>query len=895
MSDSNFDKNELKMTITINSRRFTFYSLESLEKKNICNVCKLPYTLRIILESILRNLDGKEIKQEHLFKISSFSKNSAESSELPFKPTRVIMQDFTGVPAIVDLAALREALHERGFRPAKVNPTIPVHLIVDHSIQLDRFGCSSALEYNEKLEIKRNIERYKLLKWAAGNFNNFTLIPPSRGIIHQINLEHLASVVTAKRAGEEYVLYPDTLIGTDSHTPMINSIGVLGWGIGGIEAEAAILGKPLSIKLPEIVGLRISGEMAENVTPTDVVLTLVHFLREKNVVGKFIECFGEGVEKLSLTDRALISNMTPEYGATVTFFPVDSRTISYLKLTGRTDEHIAIIESYLKEQGLFREQAGETPQYSETLEFNLSEVEPCIAGPKRPQDKIPLKESTSTIKKIFSTYNYQTKECGENHQLKSTIDHRLVNGSVVIAAITSCTNTSNPFLMFSAALLAKNAVKRGLRIPWYVKTSLAPGSRVVYRYLEKSGLLPYLEALGFHLVGFGCTTCIGNSGPLRREVEETIVKNDLNVCSVISGNRNFEGRIHPLVKSNFLASPPLVIAYAIAGNIQKDLLNEPISLGPNGEEIYLKELWPEKTEVERYINSFVTPDLFREEYSNITMGNRLWEEIETDKGELFTWNEESTYIRKPPFFEKKHYPVKTKGKIENARILALFGDSITTDHISPAGKISEKSPAGKWLLEHGVHPEDFHTYGARRGNHEVMLRGTFSNPRLRNLLVKDKTGGYTIYFPENKILTIYEAAMKYMKEETPLVIIAGKEYGTGSSRDWAAKGTALLGIRVVIAESFERIHRSNLIQMGVLPLQFEEGENAENLGLNGSEMISIEEPESPRQRVKITASRNGNKETIFYAIARIDTHAEFLYYKNGGILNTVLLELMEKH
>jgi len=876
----------------LNSDKIFFYSLQELEKKGFGSINRMPFSIRILLECLLRNSGNSKITEEHIAGLcSQYQENKL--IEVPFFPARIIMQDFTGVPAVVDMAAMREALYHSGADPLRVNPVIPVDLIIDHSLQVDHSGTEKAIQYNTEMEFNRNMERYEFLRWGAETFKNFRVIPPSCGIIHQVNLEYLAQVVCLHKTEQKLYAYPDTLLGTDSHTTMINALGVLGWGVGGIEAEAAMLGKPVPILIPEVLGVKVKGELKKNTTATDMVLTVTEMMRKYGVVGKFLEFFGSGLKSLSIPDRATISNMTPEYGATVCLFPVDDATLSYLQLTGRSIHRIKMIEAYTKEQGLFLKDDFPVPVFSQIIELDLGEVEPSVAGPKRPQDRISLNQVKEKVKKYFFMFDKEDKKehITEPEQIEiSGCRVKLEQGSVVLASITSCTNTSNPDLILASALFARNAVKRGLRAAPHVKTSFIPGSRVVSRYLERSGLLPYLEALGFHIAGFGCATCIGNSGPLHPQIIKTIREHKLKVCSVISGNRNFEGRIHPDIKANFLTSPPLVLAFAIAGTINIDLTSQPLGFDPNGEPVYLQEIWPSKKEVRNAVDKWVISNDFIQEYSEIFTSNSVWNSISFQRKNLFQWNPCSTYIRKPPFLELE---TEEKSKsIENARVLALFGDSITTDHISPAGAIPIQSPAGRWLLENGVKPSDFNTFGSRRGNHEVMVRGTFSNIRLKNKLIPDTEGGYTIYFPTEEKLYIFDAAMRYMKEKTPLIILAGKEYGTGSSRDWAAKGTALLGIKAVIAESFERIHRSNLIGMGVLPLQFMEGENIHTLGLTGKEIYTIEQVNYPGQKVRVTVKPEKGMEFFFTVQARVDTPQEYEFYQNGGILKTVLKEFI---
>jgi aconitate hydratase len=861
-----------------------YYSLEELEKKGAGVISCLPFTVKIILEAVLRQVDGKTITGEDVSRVAGWNPKTNKGKEIPFKPSRIIMQDFTGVPAVVDLAAMRDALISLDCDPAMINPRIPVDLVIDHSVQVDQYGTVRALENNSRVEFKRNRERYEFLRWGAEAFEGFRVVPPATGIVHQVNLEYLAHVVTVRGSEKRRIAFPDTLVGTDSHTTMINGLGVLGWGVGGIEAEAGLLGEPVSLVMPEVIGFKLKGKLQTGVTATDLVLAITKILRNYGVVGKFIEFFGPGVSSLSLPDRATISNMTPEYGATVTFFPVDAETLAYLRFTGRKQEQTALVEQYTKIQGIFRTDDTPDPLFNDVIELDMESIEPAIAGPKRPQDHIPLRDVKDSAQATLE---------GKKSEKAVPVDINgtrvgLRNGSVVISAITSCTNTSNPSVLIGAGLLAKRAVELGLRVSPHVKTSFAPGSRVVTRYLEESGLLPYLEALGFHLVGYGCTTCIGNSGPLNPAIKRVIHEHDLTVASVLSGNRNFEGRIHPDVRANFLASPPLVVAFALAGRIDIDLTSEPVGHDPNGKAVFLKEIWPLNEEINTFIQKFISPALFSEEYRNVFTGNKTWNDVNVSKEKVFPWNATSTYIRKPPFFEGMSRDVPEIESISGARVLVLLGDTITTDHISPAGAIPKESSAGKWLMDQGVDPENFNTYGSRRGNHEVMMRGTFGNIRIRNRLLKDTEGGYTVFFPSGEQLSIFEAAMKYQKESIPLIVLAGKEYGAGSSRDWAAKGTALLGVRAVVAESFERIHRSNLIGMGVLPLQFRDGDSPESLELTGRESFDIENVSGPAKDVKITVHTESGQNRSFSVRVRIDTPVEYEYYRNRGILHRVI-------
>ncbi|CUS96400.1 aconitate hydratase AcnA [Candidatus Kryptobacter tengchongensis] len=878
-------------TISVGRKKLKIFKLAWLEDQGLTNISKLPYSIRVLVENILRNCDNYLVTEDDVKSIASWQPKPP-LREIPYMPARVLLQDFTGVPCVVDLASMRDAVKRLGKDPKIINPLKPVDLVIDHSVQVDYFGTSYAFDWNVKREFELNKERYVLLKWAQNSFKNFRVVPPGTGIIHQVNLEYLSKVVQV----ENGFAFPDTLVGTDSHTTMINGIGVLGWGVGGIEAEAVMLGQPYYITIPEVIGVKLTGELPEGATATDLVLTVTNILRKKGVVEKFVEFFGPGVSKLPIADRATIANMAPEYGATCGFFPIDEETINYLKLTGR--ENIAkIVETYAKEQGLFRYDDSPFPEYTDIVEIDLSQIEPTLAGPSRPQDKVLLREIKSQFEKILKE-NYKV-----NEEPKKTVEilyrgqkNELTHGSVVIAAITSCTNTSNPTVLIGAGILAKKAVEKGLTTKPYVKTSLAPGSRVVTEYLQQSGLMPYLEALGFHLVGYGCTTCIGNSGPLPEPVSKAITENNLVVCAVLSGNRNFEARVHPLVKANYLASPILVVAYALAGKINIDFNTEPIGYDPNGNPVYLKDIWPTQNEIKETINKVLNSKLFKKKYADVFEGNNYWKEIPITEGELFDWDPNSTYIQNPPFFENLTLEPEPPKDITNAYCLGVFGDSITTDHISPAGSISENSPAGKYLIERGVPKSEFNTFGARRGAHEVMIRGTFGNVRLKNLLLPGVEGGWTIHIPTGEKMSIYDAAMRYKQENRPLIIIAGKEYGTGSSRDWAAKGTYLLGVKAVIAESFERIHRSNLVGMGVLPLQFKEGENRETLGLTGFEEYTIEgiaENLYPQKTLKVTAKSNDGSIKTFEVIARLDTPVEVEYYVNGGIMQTVLRKLLK--
>ncbi len=880
---------------------FTFFRLTRLHDLGLADLEKLPFSIRILLENALRNEDGSIVKAEHVEALARWSPKATCETEIPFMPSRVILQDFTGVPAIVDLAAMRDATERLGGRASLINPLVPADLIIDHSVQVDSFGSPEAAGENVKKEYERNAERYALLKWAQGSFRGLRVVPPGMGIIHQVNLEYLASVVR----NDSGRAYPDTVVGTDSHTTMINALAVLGWGVGGIEAEAVMLGRPYYMLIPEVVGFKLTGSLREGVTATDLVLTVTQMLRARGVVGAFVEFFGPGLSSLSLADRATLANMAPEYGATMGFFPVDSTTLSYLRLTGRSEEHIALVEAYCKEQCLFRTDQTPDPVYSEVLQLDMGEVEPSLAGPKRPQDRLSLRAVKHNFQKSLVLPAAEGGWGLGPEELRGTSplavqggEYRLTHGSVVIAAITSCTNTSNPSVMLAAGLVARKAHKLGLRRAPWVKTSLAPGSRVVTDYLKRAGLLEDLEALGFHLVGYGCTTCIGNSGPLAPGVEEAIKAGGLVVASVLSGNRNFEGRIHSAVKANYLASPPLVVAYAIAGRIDIDLENEPLAEARDGTKVYLRDIWPSFEEIEAAGKASLSPDLFRERYKHVFEGDELWRKLPSSGGGTFDWDQDSTYIRRPPFFEDMPLEPPPLSDLTGARVLALLGDSITTDHISPAGAIPEDSPAGRYLMERGVRPEAFNTYGSRRGNHEVMVRGTFANIRLRNLLVPATEGGWTIHFPSGEKLSIYDAAVRYRAEGVPLIVIAGSEYGTGSSRDWAAKGTALLGVKAVLARSFERIHRSNLIGMGVLPLQFTGKDSWQSLSLTGKELYEvrgIEEGLEPGKLLEVTATDPSGSAKRFSVRCRLDSPIEVEYYRHGGILQAVLRNMLKEN
>jgi aconitate hydratase len=883
-------KNKLKETIITDKGTATIYNIKKLKNMNLGDIHKLPYSLRILLENMVRNLDGKITTKEHVIAISSWIPNNKEKVEIPYIPSRVLLQDFTGVPAVVDFAALRSAMMRLGGDPSKINPVIPADLVIDHSIQVDFYGTEDAISLNEKKEMERNKERYTLLKWAQSVFDNFRVVPTSRGICHQVNLEYLASVVHLRKINDELVAIPDTLVGTDSHTPMINALGVLGWGVGGIEAEAVMLGQSYYMPIPEVVGVKLVGELKPGITATDLVLHVTQILRNHGVVGKFIEFHGPGLSKLSIADRATIANMTPEYGATMGFFPVDHTTLNYLLLSGREKEHVKFVEQYLKEVGIFYDENAPTPVYSENIDINLNAVTPNVAGPKRPQDRIPLNQMKST----FNDHMEKVFEKEDELELISK-GNELNHGSVVIAAITSCTNTSNPVVMIGAGLIAKKAIEKGLKINEYVKTSFAPGSRVVTDYMKNSGLMKYLEDLGFNLVAYGCTTCIGNSGPLREAFVKQIEDKDLVVASVLSGNRNFEGRINPHTKANYLMSPPLVVAYALAGTISINLEIDPLGIGTDGIPVYLKDIWPDDSEVDEIIKDTVKVELFEKEYEDIFKGWDLWNDLKPSKDVVYQWEAKSTYIREPPFFLNFPIEIPSFSKIENSKILAILGESVTTDHISPAGTIPKDMPAGKYLISKSIEEENFNSFGSRRGNHEVMMRGTFGNIRIRNKLV-NKEGGWTLNHLSEETESIYDAAMDYKKIEIPLIIIAGGDYGMGSSRDWAAKGTQLLGVKAVIAKSFERIHRSNLVGMGVLPLQFIEGEDIETIGLTGKETIEILgiEDIKPQAILIVKAKTEDNQVKSFKVKARLDTTIDVEYFQNGGILHTVLRKMIKE-
>jgi aconitate hydratase len=927
-----------RSSLAVGDREYEIYRLDSLQER--FDAARLPYSLKVLLENVLRLEDGDSVTEEDVEAIATWDAKAEPSIEIPYQPARVLMQDFTGVPAVVDLAAMRDAMDEIGGDATAINPLVDVDLVIDHSVQVDAFGNARAFEINAEREFERNQERYAFLRWGQEAFDNFRVVPPATGICHQVNLEYISQVVWSRERDGSLAAYPDTLVGTDSHTTMVNGLGVLGWGVGGIEAEAAMLGQPISMLLPQVIGFRLDGELPEGATATDLVLTVTEMLRQKGVVSKFVEFFGPGLSTLGLADRATIGNMSPEFGSTCAIFPVDAETLRYLEFTGRPTEVIELVDAYSREQGMFHEPNATEPTYSDTLELDLGEVEPSIAGPKRPQDRVALSSAKQAFLEaleeedpkaarelVGNGYDEAVADSfpasdppGEEHnderghprgapastatqerethnaievELEDGETVELDHGRVVIAAITSCTNTSNPSVMVGAGLLARNAIQRGLkRQPW-VKTSLAPGSTVVTDYLDKSGLTEYLNELQFDLVGYGCTTCIGNSGPLPEEISKAVEKNDLMVCAVLSGNRNFEGRINQDVKANYLASPPLVVAYALAGRMDLDLTTEPLGEDSDGEPVYLRDVWPDSEEIKQVVGESIRSEMYTRNYGEVFKGDERWNAVEVPEGDRYTWPD-STYVRRPSFFEGMPEEPTQVEPIEGARVLAVLGDSITTDHISPAGAIKKDSPAGKWLIEQGVEPGDFNSYGSRRGNHEVMIRGTFANIRLRNQLV-EKAGGFTRHFPDGTETTIFEAAMQYAEDGVPLIVLAGEEYGSGSSRDWAAKGTKLLGVRAVIAQSFERIHRSNLIGMGVAPLQFADGESVESLGLTGEEEIDVSDLRNGEAKsVTVTARKDGDGEASFECKVRLDTPNEVHYFQNGGILQLVLRQLKER-
>ncbi|GIV61079.1 MAG: aconitate hydratase [Rhodothermaceae bacterium] len=902
-SDRKRDPFDARATFETGNGAAYLYRLSRLIDHGYTGIDRLPFSIKVLLEAALRNCDGYLVSEEDVARLATYDPRQPARVEIPFMPARVLLQDFTGVPAVVDLAAMRSAMARLGGDPDEINPRVPVHLIIDHSVQVDAFGTPAALQINAEKEFERNRERYEFLRWGQQAFDNFSVVPPASGICHQVNLEYVGRAVWSRPAEDGVpVAYPDSLVGTDSHTTMINGLGVVGWGVGGIEAEAVMLGQPIYMLLPEVVGFRLTGRLPEGATATDLVLTVTQILRQYGVVGKFVEFFGPGVSTMSVPDRATIANMAPEYGATMGFFPIDDETLNYLRRTGRPDALVELVERYTKEQGLFRTDDTPDPEFIDVIELDLGDVVPSLSGPKRPQDRIDLPEMKQAFRasltapagpKGFGLHEDRLKATGRYKDDRGN-ELDLKHGDVVIAAITSCTNTSNPSVMIGAGLVAKKAVERGLKVKPYVKTSMAPGSKVVTNYLHEAGLWPYLDALGFNLVGYGCTTCIGNSGPLPEPVARAIKEGNLIVAGVLSGNRNFEGRIHPLVQANFLASPPLVVAYALAGTVDIDLTNEPLGQDEAGNDIYLKDIWPTSEEIQRLINESVKPEQFRKEYEGIEDSNETWNKIKIPEGSLYAWDPDSTYVQEPPFFVDLTPETPPIHPVKGARVLVKVGDSTTTDHISPAGSIPPDSPAGKYLQSRGVRILDFNSYGSRRGNHEVMMRGTFANIRIKNQLVPGTEGGITKYLPTGEVMPIYDAAMKYKEDGTPLVVLAGKDYGMGSSRDWAAKGTALLGVRAVIAESYERIHRSNLIGMGVLPLQYRDGENAASLGLDGTEVfdIPVDDGVQPGQEIPVTATKADGTKVHFTALCRLDTPVEVEYYRHGGILHYVLREFL---
>ena len=895
------DHFKTRQTLRVGNTQYAYYSLRKLEAGGLTKLERLPFSIRILLESLLRNCNNVDVFEQDVRNLAAWQPNSAKRTPIPFKPGRVLLQDFTGVPAIVDLAAMRDAMAKLGGDPKKINPLVPVDLVIDHSVQVDFFASPDALQRNAEIEFMRNRERYEFLHWGQQAFDNFRVVPPNTGIVHQVNLEYLAQVVMTRPEGGDLVAFPDTLVGTDSHTTMVNGLGVLGWGVGGIEAEAAMLGRAIDMLAPEVIGFKLRGRLREGVTPTDLTLTITQMLRAKGVVDKFVEFYGPGLDAMSLADRAMIGNMSPENGATITFFPVDTETLRYLRLTARSEAQIALVEAYCKEQKLFRDQDTPDPVFTDTLQLDLDEVKPSLAGPKRPHDRITVDDLKVEFHKALLAPKSERGFALAADQVDKKVTFgtngsraEMGHGALVIAAITSCTNTSNPSVMLGAGLLAKKAVERGLSVKPYVKTSLAPGSRVVTEYLEKADLMEPLSKLGFNLVGYGCTTCIGNSGPLAGEVVKAITSSDLVATAILSGNRNFEGRIHPYALANFLASPPLVVAYALAGTVDIDLTSEPLGIGKQGEPVYLKDIWPSNEEIRAAIENNVKPSMFAERYSNVFSGNETWNNITAHGSELYDWDDKSTYIQNPPFFEDLKKEPQTIQDIHGARVLAWLGDSVTTDHISPAGAIPADSPAGKYLLDHGVTVPNFNSYGSRRGNDRVMTRGTFANIRLKNNLVPGVEGGFTVHLPDGEQMSIFAASLKYRQEGVPLIILAGKEYGAGSSRDWAAKGPRLLGVRAVIADSFERIHRSNLVGMGILPLQFKPGENAASLGLSGRERFFIEgirEDMQPNAEIEVRALADDGRETTFWVTARLTTLQDVDIYKQGGILHAVVREM----
>ncbi len=885
------NKNSYKSlkSININGKNYKYYSLVEAEKNGLHNISKLPKSLKVLLENLLRYEDDLSVTKAQIEAIKNWIQKKKSSTEIAYRPARVLLQDYTGIPAVADLAAMREAVKEKNKDPNTINPLSSVDLVIDHSVQVDQSAKSDSFEKNVDIEFKRNGERYSFLKWGQQAFNNFRIVPPGTGICHQVNLEYLSKVVWTEKYKEDEYLFPDTLVGTDSHTTMVNGLSVLGWGVGGIEAEAGMLGQPISMLIPEVIGFELKNKMPEGTTATDLVLTVVKILRDKGVVGKFVEFYGDGLKNLTLADRATIANMAPEYGATCGFFPIDDETLKYLRFSGRDEHTVITVEKYAKEQGFW---ASDQIEFTDTVSLDMSSIVPTISGPKRPQDKVLLTEASAQFKKVFESTTARKEKYTSN---VTGADFEIKDGSILIAAITSCTNTSNPNVLIGAGLLAKKAVELGLKTKPWVKTSLAPGSQVVTDYLEKAGLNKYLDNLGFNLVGYGCTTCIGNSGPLPENIIEAIEKKNIYAVSVLSGNRNFEGRISPNIKANYLASPPLVVAYALAGHMELDLYKDPLGKDKNGKDVYLKDIWPSNKEIEETLREALNPEMFVKRYSNVSEGPIQWQKIKTEKSSIYNWDQGSTYVKKPPFFD--NLPDKPEGfkKIKDARPLLILGDMVTTDHISPAGSIQKESPTGEYFMEHQILPKDYNSYGSRRGNHEVMMRGTFANIRIRNEMAPDTEGGFTKLYPEGKVMPIYDAVVEYKNRGTDLVVIGGKEYGTGSSRDWAAKGTKLLGVKAVIAESFERIHRSNLIGMGILPLQFIENINRKNLNLKGSEFISVvnlEKGINPSEKVELQIKYNTGDIKKIKTLCRIDTKNELEYYKNGGILQYVLRNMI---
>ncbi len=882
-------------TLQVGSKTYRFFNLKKFQEQVDIDLDSLPVSIRVLLENALRNEDGRLVNEEDIRTIAAYKASDVPAKEIPYMPARVVLQDFTGVPAVVDLAVMRDAIADFKGAPSRINPIVRADLVIDHSVQVDEYGTETALLFNTKKEFERNKERYSVMRWAQGSFENFSVVPPGTGIVHQVNLEYLASVIMNKEVDGETVVYPDTLVGTDSHTTMINGLSVLGWGVGGIEAEAVMLGQPYYMLLPEVIGFKLTGQLPEGATATDLVLTVTEMLREKGVVGKFVEYYGKGLKQLNLADRATIANMSPEYGATMGFFPIDEMTIDYMRLTGRDEEQVALVEAYAKAQGIFRRDDTPDPHYTDTLELDMSTVRPSLAGPKRPQDRILLDNMPTQFEKdMAGTFNINSARDAAVETTYNGETFDLKHGSVVIAAITSCTNTSNPSVMIAAGLVAKKALDKGLKTKPWVKTSLAPGSQVVPEYLRRAGLLDPLAKQRFNLVGFGCTTCIGNSGPLPTEIDSAVKDGDLVAAAVLSGNRNFEGRVHAAVRANYLASPPLVVAYALAGKVDFDFQTTPLGNDQDGNPVYLKDIWPSQAEVKHAVETTLSPELFKEKYGQVYDGDADWQSLKNGKSEIYHWEASSTYIKKPPFFDGMDKTAGEGQNIKQARVLALLGDSVTTDHISPAGAIPADSPAARYLKENGVAWKDFNSYGSRRGNHEVMMRGTFGNIRIKNQLVPGVEGGFTKYLPTGEQMYIYDASMKYQADNTPLVVLAGKEYGTGSSRDWAAKGTFLLGVKAVIVESYERIHRSNLIGMGVLPLQFQSGDSWKKLGLDGTETFDIDgiDDIQPAKELTVRATNGDGVETTFTVVARLDTDVEVDYYLNGGILQTVLRQML---